>query len=294
MNPNEYVTLQKDRHYLSLWNGFVPSKDVITVAGLEYIKNNMNMLTNEEQIVVSNVCKLFDGRSSQTMTMRMKKNDYPPNVKLNIFGQTPLEYFDVLKVAWRKTHTETKSLTFKRLNDDLALANGMKPFLTIFEKICEKMEVTFQKDALLSLINIQKNIDKGSVSIRSEKDAVNKIATEIQAFVVADETGFFSSGYSKPLDEAKLFFSEEEAKKSMKKSNWEGHSAIVSVTIALNKKVYGLHLDTLEDALALQQKKRIQETLEQMEIEQLRARLSELENKYNEKPVEKVKQKRKM
>ena len=43
MNPNEYVILQKDRQYLSLWNGFVPSRDVITVAGLEYIEEKQDV-----------------------------------------------------------------------------------------------------------------------------------------------------------------------------------------------------------------------------------------------------------
>lgn len=300
MNPNEYITLQKDRQYLFLDDGKVISDYVMTTVGLEYIKNNLNHLTKDEKHAFLSVYPFFKDITTANAFYfsEDKKNDYPLDfvpVKIEDFVSAPsVDKFFVLSIEWRKTYKAKNALTAERLHKDLDFANKVNPFLNEFEGICKKMKVNFNKKALLSLSNVSKNIEKGVVQIKSEKEAANEITTETQAFVIAHESGFLNNGFFKPLDEAKLFFSEKEARKSIQKYNLDDKAVVVSVNIVLDKKICGPYINAVEDALALQQRKHLQKTLEQLEIQQLRDRLEELENKYNAPQTVKSSNKRKV
>lgn len=169
--------------------------------------------------------------------------------------------------------------------------------------------------SLKNMLNLSKKIKKGQIIVQ-EQNLVDNFSesTAYVIFVSKNDSYGLKEGYINSsglgrlasaklgrLASAKIFESQQAAEKYIKNSfkTYQNYTHIVSVSMnlshaCLQEQTAQSYPQTLNDMIALQEKKRIEQVLNEMSYETLKKRLLELEEKYNEEPAEQRSTKRKM
>lgn len=160
---------------------------------------------------------------------------------------------------------------------------------------------------LKNMLNLSKKIKRGQITVQ-EQNLVDNFSesTAYAIFVSKNDSyglkeGYINSSGLGRLASAKIFESQQAAEKYIKNSlkTYQNYTHIVSVSMnlshaCLQEQTAQSYPQTLNDMIALQEKKRIEQVLNEMSYETLKKRLLELEEKYNEEPAEQRSTKRKM
>lgn len=160
---------------------------------------------------------------------------------------------------------------------------------------------------LKNMLNLSKKIKRGQITVQ-EQNLVDNFSesTAYAIFVSKNDSyglkeGYINSSGLGRLASAKIFESQQAAEKYIKNSlkTYQNYTHIVSVSMnlshaCLQEQTAQSYPQTLNDMIALQEKKRIEQVLNEMSYETLKKRLLELEEKYNKEPAEQRSTKRKM
>lgn len=305
MSDKKYIVLQRDQFYQRLRSGGYETTLFVTEYGLNYLLQNKNLLSKKEQAVVDSVHHICSQAPTKDYYIRPSKNDERKDLlKYNsppyehILKPIEIKSYSLLVVTWSK-QMEREAQTFTRvdLERELSFAKSLAPYAKDFSKICKKMDVTCDSKSIARLLKLDKDITNGDIVVRNESEALNKFEVSVQAFVVVNKNGCIAKGASGSLQEANLFYRQEDAERYYRKMvsffKDDGY-AVVSVNIALDKHMMGANLNNLNSSLAIAQKERLQKSLEELEVDQLRKRLTELEEKMGEQSSEKPERKRKL
>lgn len=280
----------------------VRTAPLVSSTGLRYVTQQTD-LSDKEKKSLAVLSSILKNSTPQKLYRPAKKNDYlkqyqernrnryhkksDQDVKYyNLDGKgysclCPSSFGKIFSVAY---------CTSTELEEGFQIAVALQPVLDDLKKLFKRHDVYFNSTDLNKMFALNNDVKTGVVHIGSPSDAN---FGETSSYAVFVEGGYLDSQkYPAPLSNARLFPSEKLASNFAKS---EDEYSIVKLSIAADCIVKETQsFDELNNAMCVLQKERMQKEIEKMEIEQLRARLSELENKYNEKPMEKVKRKRKM
>lgn len=160
---------------------------------------------------------------------------------------------------------------------------------------------------LKNMFNLSKKIKKGQITVQEQNPVDNfSESTAYAIFVSKNDSyglkeGYINSAGLGRLASAKIFESQQAAEKYIKNSltTYQNYTHIVSISMnlshaCLQEQTAQSYPQTLNNMITLQEKKRIEQVLNDMSYETLKKRLLELEEKYNEEPTEQRSTKRKM
>lgn len=222
----------------------------------------------------------------------------------NIFNVLPVKEFFVKKPgafsfkheksytllaisSWLKTFPEILRLDQTTFDNQLKAAKELNEFWKEFCRICARYSIPIEKKSVPKVVSIAQSLENKEFNYKT-LDELNNFGSGYGYAV------FYKNGYldfqkrNVALVGARIFASEELAR------NFYPQGTIVKIELSLNQIVSDNNNQKLEDALSAQQKKRLEQEMEHLEMEQLRERLAELEGKYSEISVTKTQPKRKM
>lgn len=244
---------------------------IIGVSDILKLKSASKLWSDNDKNILNDVCELLDQLPVEEHYVNGYKKGYL-----------------ILSVSsWRKTFSQHISIDEEELKKYIDIAYRLDFLWKDFSKMCKQSGIVCKKTGISNVIKLAEAVSNEEVSYKTLEDLNN--FGEGLGYAVFTGNGYLDfQKCSTPLVGARIFASEELAKKFYPKGT------VVKIEMTLSEVVSENKYQSLENALSTQQKKRLNQALEQMEVEQLRKRLLELESKYDETSVTKTQQKRKM